>query len=107
MNGDAASFLKSKFDNICVLLMCVFLVIALIWVDKHGNSDFEKWLQTFASGFAGAYLALLTAARQPWQKNNPTPPDPPAPVQTSANAPAPALAGGGANVPAGWPGAKA
>jgi hypothetical protein len=96
VNTDTASFLKSKFDNICLILMIVFLVCILVWVDKHGNGDFEKWLQTFATGFAGAYLGLLTAARQAWKSNNaPAPSDSAPPVQTSAIAPGPV---------AGWPG---
>ena len=62
------AFLKSKFDNICLLVVIVFLVCLLTWVDKHGNGDYEKWLEVFIAGFGGAYLGLITASRQAWQK---------------------------------------
>jgi hypothetical protein len=70
------SFLKSKFDNICLIIVIMFLIGLLTWVDKHGNSDYEKWLEVFIAGFGGAYLGLITAARQAWEKKtqdiNPT-----------------------------------
>ena len=64
----AASFLKSKFDNLCLIFLIVFLVCLLTWVDKHGNGDYEKWLEVFIAGFGGAYLGLITASRESWKK---------------------------------------
>lgn len=62
------SFLKSKFDNICLVCLVLIFVCLLTWVDKHGNSEFEKWLEELAAGAMGAYLGLITAARQAWEK---------------------------------------
>jgi hypothetical protein len=70
--SSAASFLKSKFDNICLLVVIIFLICLLTWVDKHGNGDYEKWLEVFIAGFGGAYLGLITASRQAWQKTTTT-----------------------------------
>jgi hypothetical protein len=76
-NGDAAtttsavswkSFLQSKFDNVSLILLTVFFISVLVWVDKHGNTDFEKWMETVAAGIVGGYLSLITASRQAWQK---------------------------------------
>lgn len=64
----AASFFKSKFDNICLIFLIIFLVCLLTWVDKHGNGDYEKWLEVFIAGFGGAYLGLITASRESWRK---------------------------------------
>lgn len=62
------SFFKSKFDNICLIFLIVFLVGLLTWTDKHGNSDYVKWLEVFTAGIGGAYLGLITASRQAWEK---------------------------------------
>ena len=64
-----AAFIKSKFDNLCLILMIVFLVSLLTWVDKHGNGDYEKWLEVFIAGFGGAYLGLITSSRDSWKKS--------------------------------------
>ena len=61
-----APFLQSKFDNLSLMFLIVVLVGLLVWVDKHGNSDFEKWLEVFTAGIGGAYLGLITASRQAW-----------------------------------------
>jgi hypothetical protein len=63
-----ASFIKSKFDNISLIFLIIFLVSLLTWVDKHGNGDYEKWLEVFAAGIGGAYLGLITASREAWNK---------------------------------------
>ena len=57
------SFIKSKFDNCCLLFMIVFFICLLTWVDKHGNGDYEKWLEVFIAGFGGAYLGLIKGDR--------------------------------------------
>lgn len=67
MNGKG-SFFQSKFDNICLMLLIVLLVSLLTWADKHNNGDFVKWLEVFTAGIGGAYLGLITASRQAWQK---------------------------------------
>jgi hypothetical protein len=76
----AKSFFQSKFDNVSLMFLIVFLVGLLVWVDKHGNGDFEKWLEVFTAGIGGAYLGLITASRQAWSKNGngqpPVAPDP-------------------------------
>lgn len=65
------SFMQSKFDNISLLFVILVLVGLLVWVDKHGNGDFEKWLEVFTAGFGGAYLGLITGSRQAWQAAHP------------------------------------
>jgi hypothetical protein len=80
-------FLQSKFDNLSLMALIVFLVCLLTWVDKHGNGDYEKWLQVFTAGVGGAYLGLITGSRQAWAKNRNT--DPPAPPAAPAPAPDP------------------
>jgi hypothetical protein len=78
-------FLQSKFDNLSLMFLIVFLVGLLVWVDKHGNGDFEKWLEVFTAGIGGAYLGLITASRQAWSKNGNTPTPPVPPVQEKIN----------------------
>lgn len=63
-----AAFVKSKFDNLCLIFLIVFLVCLLTWVDKHGNGDYEKWLEVFIAGFGGGYLSLINASRESWKK---------------------------------------
>ena len=60
----------AKFDNLALILLIGFLILMLLWVDKHGNSDFEKWLEVFTAGFGGSYLTLVTAARQALSTKN-------------------------------------
>jgi hypothetical protein len=72
MDQTSASFLKSKFDNICLILLIVFLVCLLTWTDKHGNGDYVKWLEVFTAGIGGAYLGLITASRQAWETKTKT-----------------------------------
>jgi len=80
MDLGKGAFFQSKFDNLSLMFLIVFLVGLLVWVDKHGNGDFEKWLEVFTAGIGGAYLGLITASRQAWSKNGSAPlPDPSAP----------------------------
>ena len=64
------AWFMSKFDNISLIFLILVVLGILVWIDKHGNSDFEKWLETLAAGFAGGYLGLITASRQAWSKQN-------------------------------------
>jgi hypothetical protein len=57
------AFWRSSFDKICLLCMLVFLICLLVYTDKHSNNDLVKWLETFATGFGGAYLGMLTQQR--------------------------------------------
>ena len=57
-------FFMAKFDNLALICVIWFLICMLTWIDKHGNSDYEKWLEVFTAGFGGSYLTLVTAARQ-------------------------------------------
>ena len=111
----AAGFVKSKFDNLSLIVLIIFLVCLLVWVDKHGNGDFEKWLEVFTAGFGGAYLSLITGSRQAWpgqQRNGPPAAPPPTGEPGWRNvadpAPAPSLqtsatdAAPPAPRPAGW-----
>jgi hypothetical protein len=82
-------FLQSKFDNLSLIALILFLVTLLTWVDKHGNTDYEKWLEVFTAGIGGAYLGLITASRQAWAKNGSTDPPAPAPPALPAAPPAP------------------
>lgn len=79
MESTPSPFLQSKFDNLSLMFLIVFLVGLLVWVDKHGNGDFEKWLEVFTAGIGGAYLGLITASRQAWSKNGNAPPPAPQP----------------------------
>jgi hypothetical protein len=74
------SFIQLKFDNLSLMFLIVFLVGLLVWVDKHGNGDFEKWLEVFTAGIGGAYLGLITASRQAWSSKNGNGTPPPAPL---------------------------
>jgi hypothetical protein len=88
--AESKPFFQSKFDNISLMLLIVFLVCLLVWVDKHGNGDFEKWLEVFTAGIGGAYLGLITASRQAWtngKNGNGAQPPPPAPVPPIAIVP--------------------
>jgi hypothetical protein len=60
------AWFMSKFDNISLIFLILVVLGVLVWIDKHGNSDFEKWLETLATGFAGGYLGLVTGSRQKW-----------------------------------------
>lgn len=76
-DSNTPAFLQSKFDNICLMVLIVFLVCLLTWADKHNNGDYVKWLEVFSAGIGGAYLGLITASRQAWAKQNGQPPPPP------------------------------
>ena len=89
--ADTKPFIQSKFDNLSLMFLIVMLVLLLVWVDKHGNGDFEKWLEVFTAGIGGAYLGLITASRQAWSKNgnsdsaSATPASPPPPLTPPGN----------------------
>lgn len=69
MTSDTLAFLRSKFDNICLIIIIVLFIALLTYVDKHGNSDYEKWLEVFIAGFGGAYLGLIKGDRVPFPPN--------------------------------------
>lgn len=69
MTTETLAFLRSKFDNICLIGIIVSFICLLTWVDKHGNGDYEKWLEVFIAGFGGAYLGLIKGDRVPFPPN--------------------------------------
>jgi LytS/YehU family sensor histidine kinase len=68
------SWLMSKFDNLSLVFLIVGMVAGLMWIDKHGNTDFEKWMETTTAGVIGCYLGLVTGQRQKWQNGSAPPP---------------------------------
>lgn len=63
-------FIKSKFDNICLLLLVVLVSILIYRADIHGGSiKLLDWLMQTATTILGAYIGLTQAARVAWKSN--------------------------------------
>lgn len=64
-------FLKSKFDNICLLLLVTLIAVMIYRADIHGGSvKLLDWLMQTATTILGAYIGLTQAARVAWNKPN-------------------------------------
>lgn len=59
----AQAFWMTNFDKVTLWITIMVFVFLLIWIDKHNNSDLEKWLQNLTFGLGGAWLGLLTGQR--------------------------------------------
>lgn len=64
-----SDFLKSKFDNISLLLVMVLLgVMVLHIMHHHGDEAVTTWVEQTFTTVLGAYIGLTQAHRIPWGK---------------------------------------
>lgn len=61
-----AEFLKSKFDNICLVGLIVFLVGVLMWFQSSSDDKVVAWFEQAITTVMGAYIGLTQAHRLPW-----------------------------------------
>ena len=60
------AWILSKFDNLSLVMLIFFMVGLLVYVDRHGNVDFEHWLEATTAGVVGCYLGLIKGSREKW-----------------------------------------
>jgi Tfp pilus assembly protein PilZ len=62
-------FLKSKFDNLCLVGLLVFMILILLHMSHDkADADLVAWLEQALTTVLGAYIGLTQAGRVAWNK---------------------------------------
>lgn len=66
-------FLKSKFDNLCLFALLIFMGLLLLHM-SHDKADVDliTWLEQALTTVLGAYIGLTQSSRLSWNKNGGT-----------------------------------
>ena len=59
-------FIKSKFDNLCLVFLIVLLVAVLLFFAVKLDDKVVAWLEQTITTVLGAYIGLTQAHRIPW-----------------------------------------
>jgi hypothetical protein len=61
-----SDFFKTKFDNICLVGLIVFLVCVLVYFQDKSDDKVVAWFEQAITTVMGAYIGLTQAHRLPW-----------------------------------------
>jgi hypothetical protein len=60
-------FVKTKFDNLCLVFLIVLLVGVLMWFQDKSDDKVVAWFEQTITTVLGAYIGLTQASRLPWK----------------------------------------